>query len=166
MADIHRSENLKTVEQYNHILQYLDQTGKRLGLEVRLVKFPRAVKMIDQYNLLADKPHITLVGPFGFLDYLALQYHAYGVISDSGTSQEECPMLRVPVVVPRNFTERPESVKFGNSILIGETTPVETMVRKTLKFFTSYTVSKEQIAWLGDGKTSQHIVNILKERLS
>lgn len=166
VADIHRSENLKTPEQYSHILRYLNETGKRLGLEVRLVKFPRAVKMIEQFDLLADKPYIKLVGPFGFLDYLALQYHAYGVISDSGTSQEECPLLRVPVVVPRNFTERPESVKFGNSILIGETTPVETMVRKTIQFFSSYTISKEQTAWLGDGKTSQHIVNILKERLS
>lgn len=166
VADIHRSENLKTPQQYAHILDYLNETGRRLGLEVRLVKFPRAVKMIDEFGLLKGKEHISLVGPFGFLDYLTLQYHAYGVISDSGTSQEECPLLKVPVVVPRNFTERPESVKFGNSILIGETTPVETMVRRTVRFFDSYSVSKEQIAWLGDGRTSQHIVNILSERLA
>lgn len=165
VADIHRTENLKTVEQYNHILTYINETGKKLGLEVRLVKFPRAWKMIDQYALLVDKPFIKLVGPYGFLDYLTLQYHAYGVISDSGTSQEECPLLKVPVVVPRNFTERPESVKYGNSILIGESSPIETMVRKTLRFFSSYTISPDKIRWLGDGKTSSHIINILKERL-
>ncbi|NUN68361.1 MAG: UDP-N-acetyl glucosamine 2-epimerase [Bacteroidetes bacterium] len=165
VADIHRSENLKTPQQYAHILAYLNAAGERLGLPVLLVKFPRAVKMIDQYGLLNGLKNISLVGPFGFLDYLELQYHAYGVISDSGTSQEECPLLKVPVVVPRNHTERPESVQSGNSILIGETTPVETMVRKTIRFFEQYTISKEQTAWLGDGKTSQHIISILKERL-
>ena len=165
VADIHRNENLKTVEHYDHILKYIDETGKKLGLEVRLVKFPRAVKMIENHSLLVDKPFIKLVGPYGFLDYLELQYHAYGVISDSGTSQEECPLLKVPVVVPRNFTERPESVKYGNSILIGETTPIELMVKKTLRFFSSYTISADKIRWLGDGKTSNRIVNILKERL-
>lgn len=165
VADIHRNENLKTLEQYNHILQYINETGKKLGMEVRLVKFPRAVKMINQHSLLNDKPYIKLVGPYGFIDYLKLQYNAYGVISDSGTSQEECPLLKVPVVVPRNFTERPESIKFGNSILIGETTPIKKMVKKTLRFFSSYSISDEQCQWLGDGKTSTHIVNILKERL-
>ena len=165
VADIHRNENLKTVEQYNHILKYVNETGKKLGMEVRLVKFYRAVKMINQHALLADKSFIKLIGPYGFLDYLELQYHAYGVISDSGTGQEECPLLKVPVVVPRNFTERPESVKFGNSILIGETTPIETMVKRTHHFFSSYSISSEQIRWLGDGKTSERIINILKRIL-
>jgi len=62
--------------------------------------------------VLQGKALITLVGPYGFLDYLDLQYHAFGVVSDSGTSQEECPPLKVPVAVLRNFTERPESIEF------------------------------------------------------
>ncbi|MEW6005887.1 MAG: UDP-N-acetylglucosamine 2-epimerase (non-hydrolyzing) [Stygiobacter sp.] len=165
VADIHRNENLKSPEQYNHILKFLDELGSKTKLEVRLVKFNRALKLINKYKLLNDKKNIKLVGPYGFLDYLNLQYNAFGVISDSGTSQEECPLLGVPVVVPRNFTERPESVENRNSILIGENNPVEKMVTDTLKFFESYSISKEKLKWLGNGKTSEKIIKILKKEL-
>lgn len=165
VADIHRTENLKSVKQYNHILTFLDQLGKKTGLEVRLVKFNRAVKLIEQNNLLADKKNIKLVGPYGFLDYLNLQYNAYGIVSDSGTSQEECPLLGVPVAVPRLKTERPESLENGNSILIGETKPIGKMLSETISFFENYSVSKKQLKWLGNGNTSEKIINILKRKL-
>jgi UDP-N-acetylglucosamine 2-epimerase (non-hydrolysing) len=165
VADIHRNENLKSPEQYNHILKFLNELGEKTKLEVRLVKFNRALQLINKYNLLKDKKNIKLVGPYGFLDYLNLQYNAYGVVSDSGTSQEECPLLGVPVVVPRNFTERPESVENGNSILIGESNAIEKMVNDTIRFFETYEISKEKIKWLGDGKTSERIIKILKKEL-
>ncbi|MCX7875607.1 MAG: UDP-N-acetylglucosamine 2-epimerase (non-hydrolyzing) [Melioribacteraceae bacterium] len=165
VADIHRNENLKSPEQYNHILNFLNELGEKTKLEVRLVKFNRALQLINKYNLLKDKKNIKLVGPYGFLDYLNLQYNAYGVVSDSGTSQEECPLLGVPVVVPRNFTERPESVENGNSILIGESNAIEKMVNDTIRFFETYKISKEKIKWLGDGKTSERIIKILKKEL-
>lgn len=165
LADIHRSENLKSVGQLNHILTYLNELSNKTGLEVRLVKFNRAVKMIEQNNLLAGKKNIKLIGPYGFLDYLNLQYNAYGIVSDSGTSQEECPLLGVPVAVPRLKTERPESLENGNSILVGETRPINKMVKETISFFENYSVSKKQLKWLGDGKTSEKIINILKRKL-
>ncbi len=165
VADIHRNENLKSVQQYNYILNYLNELGKKTGMEVRLVKFNRAVRLIKKYNLLNDKKYIKLTGPYGFLDYLNLQYNAYGVVSDSGTSQEECPLLGVPVAVPRNYTERPESVENGNSILIGENRLIKKMVSDTIKFFESYRISKDKIKWLGDGNTSQKIINILKRKV-
>lgn len=165
LADIHRSENLKDAKQFNHILKYLNQLSAKTGLEVRLVKFNRAVKMIEQYSLLRDKKNIKLIGPFGFLDYLELQYNAYGIVSDSGTSQEECPLLGVPVAVPRIKTERPESIENGNSILVGENGPINKMVSETISFFQNYTISKKQIKWLGDGRTSEKIINILKRNL-
>jgi UDP-N-acetylglucosamine 2-epimerase (non-hydrolysing) len=165
VADIHRNENVKTVEQYAHILRYLEALGAELRMPVKLVKFPRAVRLIDEARLLDDCKWVSLQGPYGFLDYLRLQYGAYGVVSDSGTSQEECPLLGVPVVVPRNATERPESVEQGNSILIGETTPVSEMVRTTVGFFASYSVSPEQLAWLGDGHTADAIAAVLEKEL-
>lgn len=165
LADIHRSENLKSALQLNHILKYLNQLGNKTGLEVRLVKFNRAARMIKENNLLEDKKNIKLIGPYGFLDYLRLQYNAYGIVSDSGTSQEECPLLGVPVAVPRLKTERPESVENGNSILVGETEPVRKMVDRTVSFFENYSISKKQTRWLGDGKTSEKIINILKREL-
>lgn len=165
VADIHRNENLKDVRQYNHILTYLNNLGQKTGLEIRLVRFNRGVRLINEYNLLDDKKNVKLVGPYGFLDYLNLQYNAYGIVSDSGTSQEECPLLGVPVVVPRKHTERPESIEFGNSILVGEDRPVGKMLSETISFFENYSVSKKQLKWLGNGKTSEKIINILKREL-
>ncbi len=165
VADIHRSENLKTPQQLNHVLEYVNQVGVKLNKEVKLVKFNRALKLIEKHKLLKNKNNISLEGPFGFLDYLNLQYNAYGIISDSGTSQEECPLLGVPVVVPRKATERPESVENGNSILVGEERPINKMVNETISFFKNYSISKKQIKWLGDGKTSEKIINILKREL-
>ena len=165
LADIHRNENLRDARQYGHMLDYLDGLGSALGMEVRLVRFNRAVKLIEEHDLLAGREHVRLVGPYGFLDYLHLQYQAHAVVSDSGTSQEECPLLGVPVAVPRDFTERPESVEFGNSILVGESKPVQDMIESSIRFFENYTISAEQLAWLGDGNTSRTIVDTLKKEL-
>lgn len=165
LADIHRNENLKTPEQFNHILTYLNTIGQKLNMEVKLVKFNRACKMIDRYDLLKIKKNISLVGPYGFLEYLNYQYNAYGIISDSGTSQEECPLLGVPVAVPRKSTERPESIENGNSILVGEDRPINKMVTETISFFKNYTVSPNQLRWLGNGKTSETIIKILMKEL-
>ena len=165
LADIHRNENLTDARQYEHLLNFLNKLGKKYSLPVRLVRFRRGERLINQYNLLDGKPNIELVGPYGFLEYLNLQYNAYGIVSDSGTSQEECPLLGVPVAVPRNATERQESVDFGNSIMLGETTPVDKMIAKTMNFFETYSVSPKQLKWLGNGKTSETIVKILQKEL-
>lgn len=165
VADIHRNENLSDARQYEHVLTYLNGLGERLDMEVRLVKFNRAQKLIDDGDLLSGRSRLRLVGPYGFLDYLKLQYGAYGVVSDSGTSQEECPLLGVPAAIPRNCTERPESVEFGNSVMLGETNPVAEMIDNTVEFFESYSVSPEQLAWLGDGNTSSRIVDTLATEL-
>lgn len=165
VADIHRSENLKSAEQYNHILKYLDRLGNELEMPVQLVRFRRAEKLIEEHKLLKDKKRIELCGPYGFLKYLDFQYNAYGVVSDSGTAQEECPLLKTPVAVPRISTERPESLKFKNSILVGESNPVATMVSSTIEFFENYKITVKDIKWLGDGNTSQRIIDILKEKL-
>lgn len=165
VADIHRHENLSSKRQYLHILKYLNFVGRKTQLPIKLARFNRALKLVSDEKVKSRFVNIERVGPYGFLDFLELQYHAYGVISDSGTSQEECPLLKVPVVVPRNHTERPESVEHGNSILVGETNPVEEMAEKTIKFFKNYSVSNKQLEWLGDGKTSQRILNILKDKL-
>ena len=165
LADVHRNENLGDPRQYDHVLTYLSGLGAALNMQVRLVRFKRAVRMIETHDLLRNKPNIELVGPYGFLDYLDRQYQAYGVVSDSGTSQEECPLLGVPVAVPRDYTERPESVEFGNSVLVGESKPISDMIDASARFFDSYSVSDEQIRWLGDGRTSERVVDILEREL-
>lgn len=165
VADIHRNENLKSPDQLRHILIYLSTLGKLLERHIKLVKFNRASKMIEGYKLLSGISNIEAVGPYGFLDYLDFQYQSHCVVSDSGTAQEECPLLGVPVIVPRNHTERPESIENGNSILVGESGSIETMIQGSLAFLKSYQVTENSVRWLGDGQTSKRIVDILLEKL-
>ncbi|EKD44057.1 MAG: hypothetical protein ACD_72C00012G0002, partial [uncultured bacterium] len=69
------------------------------------------------------------------------------------------------VAVPRNFTERPESIANDNSILVGENEPIDKMVKKTITFFDHYQIGPKQLKWLGNGQTSKRIVKILKQQL-
>jgi UDP-N-acetylglucosamine 2-epimerase (non-hydrolysing) len=41
------------------------------------------------------------------------------VLTDSGTVQEECCILRVPAVTVRDTTERPETLECGSNALAG-----------------------------------------------
>jgi UDP-N-acetylglucosamine 2-epimerase (non-hydrolysing) len=165
VADIHRNENLSPPQQYRYILRFLNELGKRLNLPVKLVKFSRGCRMIEENDLLKGLSALELVGPYGFVDYLRLQYNARAVVSDSGTAQEECPLLGVPAIVPRDHTERPESMENGNSILIGEHRPIDTMVQESVTFIEHYHVNDKKIKWLGDGHTAAAIAHILKEKL-
>src|SRR6185436_5302405 len=72
VADIHRNENLASPAQYAHILTFLNTLGDRLDLPVKLVKFNRAFRMIEEHQLLRGLDRIEVVGPYGFLKYLEL----------------------------------------------------------------------------------------------
>lgn len=162
LADIHRNEALSDINTYNHILEYLNRLGAYYKTPVWLVRFPRAEKLIERHSLLYGRPNVQLVGPYGFLSYISLQYHAKFIVSDSGTAQEEAPLLGTPVIVPRNRTERPESLYGRCSIMLGEDAPIEDMLKNTKQFIKFYDREKIDLSWLGDGTTSDRIINILK----
>jgi len=50
---------------------------------------------------------------------VALEQKAACVLSDSGTVQEECSILRIPNVTLRDVTERPETIECGSNMLAG-----------------------------------------------
>ena len=71
---------------------------------------------------LADLPEaatLQVVDPVGYVDFLALEAHALGVITDSGGVQEETSYLGVPCFTVRDNTERPVTVERGTNTLVG-----------------------------------------------
>lgn len=70
-------------------------------------------------EILADTPGIELVSPMDYPAFLELFAKARFVMSDSGGVQEEAPTLRVPVLILRDVTERPEVVESGWGRLVG-----------------------------------------------
>jgi len=67
----------------------------------------------------ASSPRLHLVDPVGYLDFLALESRAAGVITDSGGVQEETTYLGVPCFTLRENTERPVTVTHGTNRLLG-----------------------------------------------
>jgi UDP-N-acetylglucosamine 2-epimerase (non-hydrolysing) len=71
------------------------------------------------YQLLGRHPRIALTPPLDYLPFVDLMRRAYLILTDSGGLQEEAPSLRVPVLVMRETTERPEAVEAGTAQLVG-----------------------------------------------
>ncbi len=68
---------------------------------------------------LAHAPGLHLVDPIGYVDFLALETAASGVLTDSGGVQEETTFLRVPCFTLRENTERPVTLTQGTNRLLG-----------------------------------------------
>jgi UDP-N-acetylglucosamine 2-epimerase (non-hydrolysing) len=67
----------------------------------------------------ADGDSLTLVEPFGYLQFLGLQARARFVLTDSGGVQEETSALGTPCFTLRDSTERPITISQGTNVLLG-----------------------------------------------
>jgi UDP-N-acetylglucosamine 2-epimerase (non-hydrolysing) len=165
ILDIHRPENFKYKERLKNILEYANNMGTKFQLPVFMLGFKRTLNSIKDFGIDMSKyNHITEVELLPFKSYLYQVYNSKFIISDSGTAQEEPAILETPVIVPRDYTERPESVENNCSFMIN--------VNKIDDISWSYSENwlllnseKRDINWLGDGNTSEKIINILKEKL-
>lgn len=70
-------------------------------------------------KVLAGAPRIRLIEPLDYLEFLSLLRRAHLALTDSGGVQEEAPTFKVPVLVLREVTERPEGVAAGVAKLVG-----------------------------------------------
>jgi UDP-N-acetylglucosamine 2-epimerase (non-hydrolysing) len=68
---------------------------------------------------LGDHARIRLTDPLDYRDLVYALSRCALVITDSGGIQEEAPAFKVPVLVLRDVTERPEGVEAGVACLVG-----------------------------------------------
>lgn len=108
LMDIHRHSNVTSAARMQRILDYANALSEIYHVPVKMLSFGRAVKLINENNL--NKYSIEFIDLMSFSDFISFQYNALFSISDSGTSVEECPILKTPVIVPRDETERPQAV--------------------------------------------------------
>jgi UDP-N-acetylglucosamine 2-epimerase (non-hydrolysing) len=120
LATLHREENVDREDRLRSLMTALEHLQREYRLPVIFSTHPRTRARIQRLQLdsKADA-QIRLHEPFGFFDFIALQRHAFCVLSDSGTVQEECCILKVPNVTLRDVTERPETLESGSSMLSG-----------------------------------------------
>lgn len=90
----------------------------RLSMEVPVV-YPVHPRARARLGTMADAPHLKLIDAIGYVDFVALEMRATGVVTDSGGVQEETTYLRVPCFTLRDSTERPITLTQGTNRLLG-----------------------------------------------
>ncbi|MDA0658513.1 MAG: UDP-N-acetylglucosamine 2-epimerase (non-hydrolyzing) [Planctomycetota bacterium] len=117
------------------------------------------------HELLGTLPHVYLVDPAPYPEFVWLMDRSTMILSDSGGVQEEAPSLKKPLLVMRDTTERPEAVAAGAVELVG--TSVEKITERTMAIMTdSAEYQKHQVDKnpYGDGSAAPRIVELMLQQ--
>jgi len=158
LLDIHRPENFLYEDRLRQIIDFVKQYSKDFNSPVKMLNFKRTTNAIKQWNI--NLGNIEVIDLLGYKNFVKMQQDSLFIISDSGTAQEEPALLNIPVIVPRDFTERPESMQYNCSYMLKMNADSYEMSKTWLK-----EKPASEIEWLGDGKTAETTVSILKKVL-
>lgn len=164
LVDVHRPETFKHEARISNILEYARKCGEKYNVPVKMLKFGRTFDYIKKFGL--STQGIDIVELMSYKDYLSTAYHSLFLISDSGTGQEEPALLGTPVIVPRDYTERPQSVENNCSYMLNINTNREFEDSWNWLGKVSSGELKMRVEWLGEGNTSDLVVEKLSEFLS
>jgi UDP-N-acetylglucosamine 2-epimerase (non-hydrolysing) len=160
LVDIHRPENFNYPNRLKNIIEFANNCSNKYNLPVKILYFKRLQDAIDNNNI--NLGNIEMIPLLPYQSYLETVYHSKFIISDSGTGQEEPALLNTPVVVPRDYTERPQSYEHNCSICYRAESDNSEEVYKWLEDIeTGHKVI--DTSWLGDGTTSKKIIEHLNE---
>ncbi len=151
LMTMHRAENLNDL---THALRILTDINHLAGLyytKVLLPVMPRLRELVDANA--AALNNFLLQDPLGFLDFVALEKRADLIITDSGTVQEEAAIFGKRAIIIREFTERPHCLSSSNVLAMD----------RFDKVFESMPMAAPTPLLLGDGQTSERILNDLIE---
>jgi UDP-N-acetylglucosamine 2-epimerase (non-hydrolysing) len=118
LVSAHREENVDEPARFELLVRTLEVLRDELDRPVLVSTHPRTRQRLEAFGVEALNG-VTFHKPFGFLDYVQLQQHAYCVLSDSGTIAEESSILGFPAVTLRDAIERPEALETGAIITTG-----------------------------------------------
>ena len=119
LVTLHRAENTGSRDRLNDIFDGISQISAKFDKKVLVSVHPRTAERLKEFEIGVDAERIALLEPLGFFDFVNLEKNALGVLTDSGTVQEECSIFRIPNVTLRDVTERPETIECGSNVLSG-----------------------------------------------
>ena len=120
LVTMHRAENVDDPARLSKLLGGLDRVAAEFSKPCVVSVHPRTADRIRRSGVQVDPKRVRLMEPFGLFDFIALEKAAAGVITDSGTVQEEACIFGIPNVTLRDVTERPETTECGSNILSGQ----------------------------------------------
>ncbi len=111
-------------------------------------------------SVMRDRIHLT--EPLNYPQMLAVMQQAWMVLTDSGGIQEEAAALKVPVLVLRTTTERPELIEAGGGLLVGtNTATIQQVVRELYDAPAKHEAMTCIQNPFGDGHAASYIAAIL-----
>jgi UDP-N-acetylglucosamine 2-epimerase (non-hydrolysing) len=159
LMDIHRPENFNDPDRLRTIVRFAQDCYERYKCPIKLLFFKRLMDSLERFSV--DLGHITVSPLMSQKEYLETVYHARFLISDSGTGQEEPALFGTRVLVPRDFTERPQSYAAQCSFRLRldplNSSDAFEWIEKEHPMDTT---------WLGNGTTSEQVVTHVKGFLS
>ncbi|MCE9609824.1 MAG: UDP-N-acetylglucosamine 2-epimerase (non-hydrolyzing) [Chthoniobacter sp.] len=154
-------------ESFGEPFRELCEAIRELAVRFRRVHFLYPVHLNPNVRapvneILSCLDNVSLVEPLDYFAMIQTMKRATLILTDSGGVQEEAPSLRVPVLVMRETTERPEAVENGTAKLVG--TSRIRIVAEAAALLES-PVARSKMATgvnpYGDGKAAARIVSVL-----
>ena len=103
--------------------------------------------------------NIKFIDPLPYIDFIKMISKAYCVVTDSGGISEETTILNIPCLTLRSNTERPETIKFGTNILIGN--DMNKLKKSLNKIFNNKWKNGKKIKYW-DNEVSVKILNVIR----
>ena len=164
LVDIHRPENFLYSNRLLNLFKYLKICQNIFDCEIIFLKFKRTIKELKKIKI--STKFVNFIELQSYKNFIQLQKDSFFIISDSGTAQEEPALFLKPVIVPRDFSERPQSY-FNNCSFKLNINNKNFSWNESIRWINDHKNGKIKMYnnWLGKGDTSNKIIKILKRIL-
>lgn len=165
LVTCHRRENFgRNLENIVKAIEYLAEKYRNIGFMFPVHLNPSVRTVV--FNNLSNLENVHLMEPLNYESLLYLISISYLILTDSGGIQEEAPSFGIPVLILRRYTERSEALEKGWSLLVGsDKNNIINISEELINNESVYIRMKPYYNPFGDGKASERILNILREKL-